>query len=280
MKNLKSKLVLGYFAIICFGIVSCNDNDDDYLLEPSTTVSLATDASLGSILVDSENGRSLYFFSKDTQDNSQCMNGCLDSWPIFYEESIEVGEGLNADDFGTITRADGSKQTTYKNWPLYYFANDTNAGETNGNGIGSVWFIAKPDYSVMYANAQLVGNDGNHYLGDYTLGDGTTNYIVSIAGRTMYTFRNDTRNTNNFTLADFSNNAAWPIVEITLDKIPSILSTADFGTVDVFGRTQLTYKGWPLYYFGQDTERGDNKGVSVPNPGVWPIANIGISPAQ
>ena len=91
---------------------------------------------------------------------------------------------------------------------------------------------------------------------------------------------NDTRNTNNFTAADFSNNGVWPIVEITLNKAPSILNEAGFGTIDVFGRTQLTYKGWPLYYFGQDTARGDNKGVSVPNPGVWPIINVNTAPAQ
>ncbi len=47
----------------------------------------------------------------------------------------------------------------------------------------------------------------------------------------------------------------------------------DFGKIDVYGRTQLTYKGWPLYYFGQDSVRGDNKGISFPAPGVWPIAN-------
>ena len=39
------------------------------------------------------------------------------------------------------------------------------------------------------------------------------------------------------------------------------------------GREQLTYKGWPVYYFGQDTGKGDNKGVSVPVPGKWPIIN-------
>lgn len=61
---------------------------------------------------------------------------------------------------------------------------------------------------------------------------------------------------------------------MAFDKIPSILSSTDFGTINVFGRTQLTYKGWPLYYFGQDTVRGDNKGVSVSSPRVWPIVNI------
>lgn len=277
--KLRNKLFLVCFAIIAFTITSCNDNDDENLEVNTITVMLSSDAALGSILVDG-NGNSLYFFSKDTKQASECVDGCLDAWPVFYDANIEVSSGLDANDFGVITRADGSKQTTYKDWPLYYFANDSSAGDTNGDGVGGVWFIAKPDYSIMYANAQLTGNDGNNYLGDYTLGDGTTSYIVSIGGRTIYTFMNDQNNTNNFTASDFSNNSVWPIVEITLDQIPSTLDNSDFGTINVFGRTQLTYKGWPLYYFGQDTERGDNKGISVPNPGVWPIVNRNITAAQ
>jgi predicted lipoprotein with Yx(FWY)xxD motif len=43
--------------------------------------------------------------------------------------------------------------------------------------------------------------------------------------------------------------------------------------IDVFGRKQLTYKGWPLYYYGTDAGvMGSNKGVSVPVPGRWPVA--------
>ena len=282
MKTFKNNLVTVCLAIISFTIVSCDDNEsvygDDNAVEITTDVKLTTDSQLGSILVD-EDGKSLYFFAKDSKETSSCVGGCVANWPVFYKQDIEVGSGLEADDFGVITRADGSKQTTYKNWPLYYFANDANAGDTNGEAVGGVWFTAKPDYSIMYASAQLIGNDGNNYLGDYTVGEGATNYFVSISGRTMYTFMNDSKDKNNFTKSDFSNNAVWPIVEITLDQIPSTLSKEDFGTIDVFGRTQLTYKGWPLYYFAQDTERGDNKGVSVPNPGVWPVVNKGISPA-
>ena len=280
MKTFKNNLATICLAIITLTIASCNDSEEtnELLIENTTDVGLALDNQLGNILVDDE-GKSLYFFSKDTKETSNCLDGCLSNWPVFYKQDLVVGTGLEADDFGVITRTDGTKQTTYKNWPLYYFANDTNAGDTNGEAVGGVWFIAKPDYSIMYANAQLVGNDGNNYLGDYTLGDGATSYFVSINGRTMYTFVNDTKDKNNFTNEAFSNNAVWPIVQITLDQIPSTLNSEDFGTIDVFGRTQLTYKGWPLYYFVQDTARGDNKGISVPNPGVWPIVNKGIAPA-
>lgn len=279
MNSLKNKFILGLSAIILLTFSSCSDSEDDYAVAQNTiNVKLSSNTTLGNILVDEE-GKSLYFFSKDTKEVSNCNDGCLNNWPVFYEANINIGSGLEASDFSTITRADGTKQTTYKNWPLYYFANDAAAGDTNGEAVGGVWFIAKPDYSIMYANAQLVGNDGKNYLGDYTEGEGATSYFVSIAGKTMYSFKNDAKNTNNFTASDFGNNGSWPIVELTLDQIPSTLDRADFGTINVFGRTQLTYKGWPLYYFGADTERGDNKGVSVPSPGVWPVVNKNIAAA-
>lgn len=213
MKKLKNTLVYGSFAMIALFLVSCSDNDDNIGIPEADTsnVRLETDAAFGSIMVDG-NGNSLYFFSRDTRNTSECADGCLDAWPIFYDANIVVGSGLETSDFGTITRGDGSRQTTYKGWPLYYFANDNVAGDTNGDGVGGVWFIAKPDYSVMYANAQLIGNDGNNYLEDYTLGAGSTSYIVSLMGRTMYTFVNDRNGVNNFTAQDFSNNGVWPNV--------------------------------------------------------------------
>ncbi|WP_291869076.1 hypothetical protein [Maribacter sp.] len=270
------KEVAYLFMAFMFLLQSCsNDDGEPYVApEPSgVTVQLSSDSTLGSILTDSD-GNTLYFFSKDTKDTSECLGGCADIWPIFYSENLTVGNGLNTSDFATITRTDGELQTTYKGWPLYYFANDNAAGDTNGEDVNNIWYVAKPDYSLMYAKAQLVGHDGNNYTSGYTVGDEETSYIVDIDGKTLYTFVNDTNNTNNFTNADFSNNGVWPIAEITLDQIPSILNNGDFGTIDVYGRTQLTYKGWPLYYFGQDAARGENKGISFPAPGVWPIANV------
>ncbi|MDC9722223.1 MAG: hypothetical protein PSN34_05555 [Urechidicola sp.] len=273
------KVLLFLLVVSLISLQSCKDDDDDNNQQPTVnTVQLSNDASLGIVLTDA-NGKSLYFFSKDTKNTSECVDGCLSIWPIFYEENITVDSGLSISDFETITRADGSKQTTYMGWPLYYFASDVQAGDTNGDNVNNVWFIAKPDYTLMYAVSQLVGHDDKNYTNDYVEGEGATPYLVDINGNTLYTFSHDTNSTNNFTNADFSNNAVWPIVEIDLDQIPSILNNDDFGIIDVFGRNQMTYKGWPLYYFGQDSSRGDNKGISFPAPGVWPIANVDTAEA-
>ena len=272
------KKVLLLLLVSVFLLQSCNDDDDTNTKSAENTVKLANSSTHGKILTD-EDGMSLYFFSKDSKETSECIDGCLDLWPIFYQEKITTDSGLDLADFATITRSDGEKQTTYKGWPLYYFANDAIAGDTNGDGVKSIWFIAKPDYSLMYVVSQLTGHDGKNYKSDYTEGDEATPYIVDIEGRTLYTFIKDTENTNNFTKEDFSNNGVWPIAEITLDRIPSNLDTNDFNTIDVFGRTQLTYKGRPLYYFGQDSQKGDNMGISFPAAGVWPVANVDTSAA-
>lgn len=256
-------------TLVAVSLLACKNDSNT---TPQPDVALGT-TSLGKVLV-GENGRTLYFFSADADGNSACAGTCKDTWPVFFKENMLLGDGLNAADFTTITRADGTKQTAYKTWPLYYYQSDTKAGEVKGENVGNVWFVAKPDYSIMIARAQLKGHDGKNYTSNYTEGTGNTLFFVDGLGRTLYGFANDKKNKNNFTKADFSNNSVWPLMEDALKEIPSTVDKSLFGTIQVAGHNQLTYKGWPLYYFGQDNnQRGSTKGVSFPKPGVWPIVN-------
>lgn len=250
----------------------------------SPDVQLKEVGDVGTVMTDAQ-GRTLYFFTRDVNGESACAGGCLDAWPTFYEADLSVGNGLDASLFGTITGTDGSLQTTYKGWPLYYYAPAGDgvieeAGQAQGEGVGSVWYVAKADYDLMIADAQLVGADGESYLSDYSVGAGITKYFTNAEGRTIYIFVNDSRDTNNFTAEDFSNDGVWPIFFTEIENLPSGINKDDFGVIDVFGRQQLTFKGWPLYYFGSDENRGDNKGVSVPNPGIWPVINNDLAAAE
>jgi predicted lipoprotein with Yx(FWY)xxD motif len=47
----------------------------------------------------------------------------------------------------------------------------------------------------------------------------------------------------------------------------------DVNDFEVITDDQVSFRGNPLYYFGSDKARGDTRGVSVPNPGIWPIVN-------
>jgi predicted lipoprotein with Yx(FWY)xxD motif len=33
----------------------------------------------------------------------------------------------------------------YGGWPLYYFASDSAPGDTNGQGVGDVWYVIGAD---------------------------------------------------------------------------------------------------------------------------------------
>jgi len=105
-------------------------------------VKVAKDDKLGSYLTDAK-GMTLYTFKKDSTGKSACAGECVAKWPLYYREKVGVDPKMAAD-FGTITRDDGQKQTTYKGLPLYYFAGDKAAGETKGQGVKDVWFVAAP----------------------------------------------------------------------------------------------------------------------------------------
>lgn len=100
--------------------------------------------SAGNYIVD-DKGKTLYYFAKDANGESNCGGDCLNIWPVFYQEKISVSPGLSSSDFGTITRNDGMKQTTFKGWPLYYYSGDVSPGDIKGEGVANVWFIARPN---------------------------------------------------------------------------------------------------------------------------------------
>lgn len=265
--------------VITLFIAACSKKNDNPVNKPAevTGVKLTTNTKFGTILTDNT-GNSLYFFADDAGTTSSCDGGCAVVWMPFYKANPSIGTGLTPADFTVITRTDGSKQTAYKGWPLYYFQNDKAAGDINGDGVGTTWFVAKADYTVMIAAGQLIGLDGANYLSTGAKGDGTSQYITDANGRTLYMFTHDLFKTNKFSTNDPTHDANWPMFNITgtVGSIPSTLHIADFDVITVFGKTQVVYKGHPLYYFGQDASiKGNTKGVSFPTPGgaIWQITN-------
>ncbi|MGE4543272.1 MAG: hypothetical protein AB7D06_04080 [Pedobacter sp.] len=99
---------------------------------------------IGRYLTDTE-GMALYFFKNDSVGESVCTGGCVNNWPLFYRPQIEPPDGLDASDFGTITRKDGAMQTTFRGFPLYYFKGDVAPGDTKGNDMMDVWYVIDPD---------------------------------------------------------------------------------------------------------------------------------------
>ncbi len=130
-----------------------DDGYDDYGALPSTEapsaggvlIKVAQKEGLGTFLVDSQ-GRALYLFLADTPTRSACTGGCANNWPPLLSGGMpQAGEGVDASKLGTLVRDDGTTQVTYNGHPLYYFAGDSQAGDTNGQGIGGKWYLVSPD---------------------------------------------------------------------------------------------------------------------------------------
>jgi len=112
------------------------------------TIALADNA-LGKILVDAK-GVTLYGFTADTAGVSTCYDKCATNWPpLLASGDATVGAGLDAAKLTTVDRTDGTKQLKYGDWPLYYFAADAAAGDTNGQKVGDVWFVVGADGALI-----------------------------------------------------------------------------------------------------------------------------------
>jgi predicted lipoprotein with Yx(FWY)xxD motif len=118
-------------------VVSATYAQDD------TTVSTAEDPELGTILTDPE-GMTLYLFTNDEPGVSNCYDQCEENWPVFTaEEPLTLPEDVPGE-LTLIERNDGTTQVAYNDWPLYYWVNDEEPGDTTGHEVGDVWFVVNP----------------------------------------------------------------------------------------------------------------------------------------
>jgi predicted lipoprotein with Yx(FWY)xxD motif len=126
--------------------------------EPSPDGSAATgdvtvmvaDSEHGEILVDAE-GRTLYAFTPDEESGEPtCYDACEQAWPpLSQDDEVTVGEGLDDSDFTLVERTDGSMQVKVGDWPLYYFANDPEPGDINGQGLNDSWYVVSPSGDLI-----------------------------------------------------------------------------------------------------------------------------------
>jgi len=110
-----------------------------------TTLALA-DSALGKIVVDGQ-GKTLYMFEPDDGKAAPtCVADCATNWPALIATGAPtLGDGITAA-AATVARTDGGgDQVKLGDYFLYYFAADKAAGDTNGQGVGSKWFVVGAD---------------------------------------------------------------------------------------------------------------------------------------
>ena len=120
----------------------------------AVTIGSTNDPTLGAYLT-GQNGMTLYVLTKDGADMSTCAGTCATNWPPL---TVAAGATMSGPTgatgaFATLTRADGTMQVSYNHLPLYYYAGDSKAGDTLGQGKNNTWFVAPLSGSLAPAAA-------------------------------------------------------------------------------------------------------------------------------
>jgi len=91
-------------------------------------------------------GLTLYYRTSDKPPSTVCSGGCAGAWPplLFTGSGTPASSTQLPGKLTVVVDANGN-QVEYNGHPLYTFASDTAPGQTNGEGVGGVWFVATPD---------------------------------------------------------------------------------------------------------------------------------------
>jgi predicted lipoprotein with Yx(FWY)xxD motif len=106
----------------------------------------ATNAKVGKSIVVDGAGMTVYMFQPDgTSKTSTVPAGIKANWPAVKASGTPTAAaGLDQSKFTVNMQADGTSQLAYAGHLLYTFVGDKAAGDANGQGLGSVWFVLSP----------------------------------------------------------------------------------------------------------------------------------------
>lgn len=228
------------------------------------SVQVGESASIGRYL-ENGTGFTLYMFGTDKPGSgtSECTGSCAAAWPPFYASGLTLPPGLNSSSFTTISRPDGTKQTAYEGWPLYYYTADTSAGKMFGEGLnqfGGLWYAIPP--TLQQSGGQIVGGPSYSIGVAYKPSIGL--YLTNSTGFTLYFRATDTPNSGTTTCNTAVCEKNWPAFYTPAITLAPGLSSADFGTITPYNGTKVvTYDGYALFYWIGDAAPGDTLGQGV-----------------
>jgi predicted lipoprotein with Yx(FWY)xxD motif len=221
------------------------------------TITMQTSPFVGTYLADGA-GRTLFTYGNDLPgdcqpDNSprsRCEADCLVSWPVFDAGARVLGPGLSDAGFGSIQRGDGTWQTTYFGWPLYYYKTDLTLGQMAGQGKGKTWHVAET------TPASIV-----------IMKEGAIKYLADGAGYTLYVSAADSVGSGNTDPVSSCSGDCLQTFQRFHQKSPSIVPSLEQADFSVFvsgaAELQLAFKGRPLYRARSDGRAGDTTGTAT-----------------
>lgn len=153
------KHLAGVVAFAAIGLAACGGSGYGKTAAPTQTsapsAAAAATASLklestplGQIVADAE-GHTLYAFTNDAAGVSTCTGACAKVWPAAIAPAYSMaGPGITAA-VTSIAAPGGGEMLKAGRWPLYRFAGDAAAGDTNGQGSGGTWFVVRADGTLV-----------------------------------------------------------------------------------------------------------------------------------
>ena len=209
-------------------------------MEKPTLPAKMEQSALGVVWTDAM-GMTLYIFDKDASGKSNCNGKCAKAWPPLLASASAQSMG----DFTIVARDDDTRQWAYKGQPVYSWVKDKKPGDTTGNSVGDVWWVARPSPA----------NRGPSAKGGFW---------TDAKGMTLYIFDKDASGKSK---CNGKCAKAWPPFHASANA----QSMGDFTIVARDDDTkQWAYKEQPVYSWVKDKKPGDTTGDGV--GGVWHVA--------
>lgn len=223
---------------------------------PGHTITVYKNQFVGAHLADGE-GKALYAYGRDFPGDcnyppiTHCYDDCAIAWPIFDAVPRLLPPELDPALFGRIERADGTFQTTYRGWPLYYYKNDVLAGDAKGHARG-VWHLAE----IVLPNIVVIR------IGE---GDDERRTLADEGGRTLYVYAEDTAGAETTSPLSACSGECLESFQPFMLKYLSPVAYVDEKLLSTFvradGQQQIAYRGVPLYRSNDDARSGDMNGT-------------------
>jgi predicted lipoprotein with Yx(FWY)xxD motif len=155
----------------------------------SVTMKISKNTALGTTIVVSATGKTLYRYRDDSKNTVKCTGACATSWPpllIAAGKKPVAGTGVTASKLGTMKRTDGKTQVTYGGYALYFFAGDKKAGEANGQGLEGEWHAVAPSGAIVTKAAASPAPAASGGPSSSTPGAGATTTTPASSGGSGY----------------------------------------------------------------------------------------------
>ena len=89
-------------------------------------------------------GDTLYYRTSDTATNVTCTGACAGVWPPLLLASGQPSASTSLPDALTVVSGGNGRQVEYDGHPLYTYSGDSGPDQSNGEGVGGVWFVVTP----------------------------------------------------------------------------------------------------------------------------------------